>query len=578
MKASDYIAAFIAKQGVTHVFELTGGLIAHILDSMYLRGELQVVSCHHEQVASFSADAYGRLNGVPGVAMATGGPGATNLMTGIGSCYFDSAPAVFITGAVNRHEMRGDRDIRQLGFQEMEIVKMVEPITKGAWQVSSVDELPALLTRAFTVALAGRPGPTLLDIPMDIQYADLDASVDDIPVVTREIQPDPADFDFDFDILFKALDQAERPFILAGGGVRAAGAADLLRSFARQTGIPVINSLMGVDVMPYGDRLQAGFIGAYGNRWANVAIMESDLMLVLGSRLDIRQTGAKTDDFRGERMFFHVDAQQGEMNNRITNVHPIHADLHTFLTAALQAVTGRTLPDYSTWVDHIAQMRADSPDTAEIKGMDGINPNAFLHALSQASTGAGTYVVDVGQHQMWAAQSVEVSEHQRFITSGGMGAMGYALGAAVGAAFASVPQPVVVIAGDGGFQVNIQDFETIAHHNLPIKMVVLNNQAHGMVRQFQSSYFDARWQSTVWGYSVPNFMKVAEAYGIPGQSVDKPADIDAALAWLWADPNAPALLDVKIPLEANAYPKIAFGRPISEMEPDYEPAPFGEAT
>lgn len=577
MKVAEYIAAFLARQGITHVFELTGGMIAHVLDAIHLRGDIQLVSVHHEQVAAFAADAYGRLTGLPGVAMSTGGPGTTNFMTGIGSAYFDSSPAVFFSGAVNRHEMRGERAIRQLGFQEMDVLGMVRPITKGAWQLRSADELPELLVRAFRVAMEGRPGPTVIDLPLDLQMAKVDAREEDIPVVAAGRRgPRPPHAEIDFTLLAQSLAQARRPLILAGGGVRAAGAVEPLRELARRTGIPVVGSLLGMDVMPADDPLRAGFIGTYGNRWANTALMQADWLLVVGSRLDVRQTGARTAEFKGERAIFHVDVEPGEVNNRITGCHAILADVHAFAEQGLRVSAGWRLPDFGDWVREIAEMRRTWPDTAELDGVPGINPNAFLGRLSAASRGAAAYAVDVGQHQMWAAQSLQPAADQTVLTSGGMGAMGFSLGAAVGAAFVTAPRPVVVVAGDGGFQCNIQDLQTIVHHRLPVKMVVMNNGAHGMLRQFQDSYLGGRYQSSVWGYSAPPFARVAQAYGIPGRRIDDAAEVEDGLAWLWADPAAPALLEVGVDLRANAWPKVAFGRPLHEMEPLFEPIPFGE--
>jgi acetolactate synthase-1/2/3 large subunit len=564
VKVSDYIAAFLHAQGVEQVFELTGGMITHLLDSLHLQGKVKIVSIHHEQTAAFAADAVGRLTGVPGVAFATSGPGATNLVTGIGSCYFDSSPAVFITGQVNRHEMKGDRPVRQLGFQETDVVSIVQPITKAAWQVREPEDIPEALARAFTIALEGRPGPVLIDIPMDVQYAQIDVSPDEIPVVTQRqrIETEP----LDLGPLFEALAQAERPLILAGGGVRAANAIPTLRTLAQKLGVPVVKSLLAVDVMPYDDPLNVGMIGTYGNRWANMAISRSDLMLVVGSRLDIRQTGAQTAAFKGDREIFHVDVETGEINNRVTGVHPIVADLRDFLAQAIPAAEGHTRR-YDTWVAEIDALRTEWPDTQELENVEGINPNALMHSLSQMSREAGVFVADVGQHQMWAGQSLEIGADQRWVTSGGMGSMGFALPAAIGAAFAVAPRPVVLVAGDGGFQCNIQELQTVVRNRLPIKMVVLDNGAHGMLRQFQQTYFDGRYQSSIWGYSTPDFAKVAEAYGIPGHTIAEVDALPKALEWLWSDPTQPALLRVMIDTFANAYPKIAFGRPIGEMEP-----------
>lgn len=564
MKASDYIAQFLYEQGVTHVFELVGGMITHMLDSLHQHGRVSIVSMHHEQSAAFAADAYGRVSGRPAVAMGTSGPGATNLLTGIGSCYFDSSPAVFITGQVNRHELKGDRPIRQLGFQETDIVSMAGPITKASWQVQRPEDLSGDLQRAFALATQGRPGPVLLDIPLDIQRADIEP-----PSVMPRILASPAPDALTLDSLFNALRRAERPLILAGGGVRAAQARSQLRGFAEAAQVPVINTLLAVDVLPFQHPLRVGMLGSYGNRWANMAIGRSDLLLVIGSRLDIRQTGAQTDAFKAGRTIFHVDVDPGEINNRIVGCQPIVADVAVFLQQALLAVAEQSLPTFGAWHDEIATLRRSWPDTAEANIVSGINPNEFMHRLSAVSDMAAAWVVDVGQHQMWAAQSLELAEGQHFLTSGGMGAMGFALPAAIGAAL-KLRQPVVVIAGDGGLQVNIQEFQTVVRNKLPIKIVVINNGTHGMVRQFQQNYFESRYQSTVWGYDAPDFVRVADAYGITGKTITTPEEMEKGVEWLWQDVTAPALLQVMVETEANAYPKIAFGRPIDHMEPQFE--------
>jgi acetolactate synthase-1/2/3 large subunit len=568
MKASDYIAAVLHNRGVQHVFEVSGGMITHLLDSINRQGKIQVVSVHHEQAAAFAADAAGRITGIPGVAMATSGPGATNLLTGIGSCYFDSSPAVFLTGQVNRDEQKGDRKIRQLGFQETDIVSMAAPITKAAWKVKTVEELPLLLDRAFALAIEGRPGPVLVDIPMDVQRQDVVEDPLSKPASGRDAAVSPPTSSVHE--AFKRLMAARRPLILVGGGIRSARAAKELRQLVHLLGIPVVHSLMGVDVLPADDELRVGMIGTYGNRWANMALGNSDCLLVLGSRLDVRQTGADTKAFTAGRFIVHVDCEPGEINNRVSGCQPIIATLPEFLASALQIAATQSFPDQSPWRRQIGEWKDQWPDTAELVGVPGINPNAFMHSLSDSLHPAATYVVDVGQHQMWAAQSIDIGGDERFLTSGGMGSMGFALPAAIGAAF-STRQPVVVIAGDGGFQCNIQELQTVVRNRLPIKMIVINNTCHGMVRQFQESYFDARYQSTLWGYSAPDFERVACGYGIAARTTERPDDIDDAVRWLWENPGQPALLQVTVDTYANAYPKIAFGRPITEMEPHAKP-------
>jgi acetolactate synthase-1/2/3 large subunit len=573
MKVTDYIVRFLVQRGVRQVFEVSGGMITHLLDSCYQLGGVQVVSVRHEQAAGFAAEGWARMTGVPGVALATSGPGATNLLTAIGSCYFDSTPAVFITGQVNRHERKGDRDIRQLGFQETDIVSIARPITKAAWLVESSEAVPEALARAFATALDGRPGPVLLDIPMDVQRGDI--AVDEPG--SAKATPAPAQGATDaeltstIDQLLASLRTAQRPMLLAGGGLRCANAVDAFRQVSGELGVPAVHSLMGVDALACDDPLRVGMIGSYGNRWANLAMGLSDWLLVLGSRLDIRQTGSDVAAFQAGRTIFQVDVQRGEMNQRVTGCHTLWSDLNPFFAALRARLTGQDRAPRSAWCAEIAELRQRWPDTAETQGSPGINPNVFMHQLSQASNRASAFAVDVGQHQMWAAQSLCLAAHQRFLTSGGMGSMGFALPAAIGAAFARAPSPVVVVAGDGGFQHNIHELQTIAHHRLPIKMVVMNNRCHGMVRQFQESYFESRFQSTTWGYSAPDFAKVALAYDIPAFTVTEESAIEDALAQLWQDPDLPALLQVMIDQSTPVFPKIAFGRPFTEMEPQAQP-------
>ncbi len=567
MKASDYIALALERKGVRFVFELSGGMITHMLDSLNVRNSIRVISMHHEQGAAFAVDGCGRMTGVPAVAMATSGPGATNLLTGIGSCYFDSSPAVFITGQVNTFEQKKDRAIRQLGFQETDIVSMARPITKAAWMLERAEDLPGMLDRAFALAVAGRPGPVLVDIPMNLQRANIEDKLFHPEVAAAE----PGSIKAGVARVLAALEAAQRPLVLAGGGVRAGQASAEFRKVIEALGVPVVTSLMAVDLLPFGHPLRVGLIGSYGNRWANLALSQCDLLLVLGSRLDVRQTGSQTEEFKAGRTIIHVDCEPGEINNRITGCEAVESELQPFLAGMEDALPkASSAANFTAWIQTIEDLRKQWPDTAELANHPGINPNVFMHQLSAHSGAASAYVVDVGQHQMWAAQSLEPGNNQRILTSGGMGSMGFALPAAVGVALSS-GSPVVVIAGDGAFQCNIQELQTVIRLKLPLKMVVINNGCHGMVRQFQETYFDARYQSTYWGYSAPDFSHVAQGYGIQGKTVAKAEDVDQALQWLWEDPLEPKLLQVMVDLMANAYPKIAFGKPISEMEPLSKP-------
>ena len=337
-----------------------------------------------------------------------------------------------------------------------------------------------------------------------------------------------------------------------------------------RTKIPVVTSLLGLDVLPFEQKERVGFLGSYGNRWANLAIGEADLLIVLGSRLDIRQTGADTAFF-SEKKIIHVDIEQGEINNRVKNCYGINEDLVIFLDSFLAYLSDHNiaLNVSHDWLEDIQTLKSQWPDVNELAEIEGINPNQFMHDLSREADNVGAWIADVGNHQMWAAQSLEIKSHQRFLTSGGMGAMGFALPAAIGAALA-LNQAVVMIAGDGGFQLNLQELQTVFRNKLPVKMVVINNNSLGMIRQFQDSYFDSRYQSTFWGYSAPDFERVATAYGIDSQTITNSDDIDQAIKWFLED-DQPKLLQVKIDIRANAYPKIAFGKPITDMEPFSKP-------
>lgn len=403
MKASDYIASYLELRGVTHVFELVGGMITFLLDSLHQRTGVRIVSMHHEQAAGFAAEGYGRMRGVPGVAMATSGPGATNLLTAIASCYFDSTPTVFITGQVNRHEQKGDRAVRQMGFQETDIVAMAAPVTKAAWLVNSPEDLPRLLDEAFELALAGRPGPVLLDIPMDVQRAEVGPMRRSAAEAPEEAQAGEEVESF-LTELARDLAAAERPLILAGGGIRAARCVEAFRGLTQRLQIPVVHSLMAVDAMPAEDPLRVGLIGSYGNRWANTALWESDLLIVLGSRMDVRQTGADTSAFKGNRRIYHVDCDAAELNNRIRHCRTLVCGLPRFLKRALAAAVA--WQDGKSWHARIGELRSRWPDTEELKGLPGINPNILMQRIAARSPSASAYVVDVGQHQMWAAQSL----------------------------------------------------------------------------------------------------------------------------------------------------------------------------
>lgn len=560
MKVTNYIAKFLKSKQIDTVFELQGGMITRIIDELYREGGVKIVSMHHEQAASFAADAYGRVTGKPGVALATSGPGATNLLTGIGNCYFDSVPTIFITGQVNLNEQKGELPIRQLGFQETDIVSVAKPLTKAAYAIRCANELPTVLEEAYALSLEGRPGPVLIDIPMNIQNQEIELPDTVIPQKSKGELHDASSFISEYQ---KQLERSKRPLLLVGRGVRIGGAIEELITFASTNNIPIVTSLNGVDTVPYQQPQRVGMIGSYGNRWANFALGTCDLLLVLGSRLDLRQTGSDIETFKAGKSIFHVDITAEELNCRIKGCTVLQQDVKTFLTELNRAVSGF---DFTKWMEDINQVKREKPDTKELTKQVGINPNKLIHEISEKSKSAKAFTVDVGSNQMWVAQSIELTSKQQFLSSGGMGAMGFSLPAAIGACFASNQEPIVCFSGDGGFQINIQELQTIARNRLPIKIVILNNHCLGMIRQFQDSYFNSTYQSTVWGYSAPDFVKVANAYGINGFSISNEKEVAMALDKMWENPSEPFLLDVSIDIHTNVYPKMLFGNLLTKMD------------
>lgn len=570
MKLSDYVVDFLAKNGITHVFELIGGAITHLIDSTYSRDDINCVSLHHEQAAAFAAEAYARLNGRLGVAMATSGPGALNLATGIGSCYFDSVPCLFLTGQVNTYEYKFDRPVRQIGFQETDIVSIVKPITKFAEMITDANKIRYYLEKAAYLAQSGRPGPVLLDIPMNIQRADIEPEMLDSFFDSSEfkkiIDLEPL-APLVLDDIVQLIEQAKRPMILAGGGVRAARAADAFQEFVEITGIPVVVSLMGLDAIPHNHSAFCGMIGTYGNRYSNLTLANCDLLIVLGSRLDTRQTGTRPDTFARAAKKVHVEIDPHELNAKIKSDIIVNCDVKNFLDGMNAKLQQFNKPDFSDWYNVIERFKKQFSTISpyEVEG-EVIDPNAFMQQLSLRCNDDDVICLDVGQNQIWAAQSFELKDHQRMLVSGGMGAMGFALPTAIGAVKYDLNKRAIVITGDGGIQINIQELDVVANQQLPIKIFILNNSCLGMVRQFQEMYFSGRCQSTVIGYSSPDFVQIARAYGISSYSINSLHDVDKILDQVLKE-EGPVLVNVKLELTSNVNPKLVVNKPIEDMSP-----------
>jgi acetolactate synthase-1/2/3 large subunit len=562
MKISDYVINTLAAEGVTHIFEVCGGALGHLLDSLYGRSDIRTVSMHHEMAAAIAAEGYARAGENIGVAMATSGPGATNLITGIGSCYFDSIPCLFITGQVNTYEYKSGRPVRQIGFQETDIVSIVKPIVKDAVLISDPQDTQKILEGSITLAKTGRPGPVLIDIPLNIQRSEIEPSVHHTFHSGDFLVPDKKLVHR----IKSLIESSSRPLILAGGGVRSSKATQDLFNFAHATGIPVVVSLMGLDSFPHDDQLYIGMIGTYGNRYANLAIANADLIIALGTRFDTRQTGTNPETFARAAKIIHVDIDAHELNNKIKADLPLQMDIKTFLESSNLNSRNFIRRDYTPWLDWIKNSKAKYSEDS--KGdHKTISPYNFLREVSKALPEDAIICVDVGQNQMWAAQVIEVKKDQRFLTQGGMASIGSALPMAIGASFAQPDRMIIVITGDGGFQLNIQELQTVYHHNLPVKIILLNNSGYGMIRQFQEQYFGGRLQSSVIGYSNPDFQKVASAYNISCRRICSATEIIPSLESLFSD-FKPGLLEVIIHEKFKVTPKLSVNKPVEDQEPE----------
>lgn len=544
MKASDYIVEFIKDQGVTDVFGYPGGMVTHLMDSLS-KSSVRSHVTYHEQGAAFAACGYAQTTGKVGVAYATSGPGATNLITGICNAYFDSIPTVFITGQVNTFEYKGDLGVRQRGFQETDIVSMVKPVTKHAVRITDADKLRFHLEQAFRIAQEGRKGPVLLDIPMDIFRAEID------PSALAGFESETEYVENDFSVLADAIAASSRPVILAGSGIKTAGATGLLGKVSSRLNIPVITTMLAVDV----SEDSYGFIGAYGSRTANFIAAKSDLVIALGARLDVRQVGANRSAFAPEARIVRVEIDRNELSLKAHEDEiQINADVKDVLTA-LADLPERPATKWNQVCDQIRD---------ELQGIDNRLPNKFVQRISDVIPEGAVITTDVGQNQVWVAQSFNVKNNQRIFFSGGHGAMGYSLPAAIGCAIASGKE-VYSFSGDGGIQMNIQELQTIARENLPVKIILFNNSSLGMIRHFQEMYFNDNYVQTVpeGGYTVPDFGAVARAYNIPHTCVESIDDIGDGLF----DVKGPQFVEVKINEPTYVFPKLEFGKPNQDQEP-----------
>ncbi|MDC7676532.1 acetolactate synthase 2 catalytic subunit [Asticcacaulis machinosus] len=532
--------------GVDILFGYPGGAIMPIYDALAGSG-LTHILVRHEQGASFAADAYARATGKVGVCMATSGPGATNLITGIANAYMDSVPMVCITGQVGTHLLGTD------GFQEVDILGLTLPIVKHSWLVRDPAEIPAILSRAFQIAQEGRPGPVLVDIPKDVAAA----FVKDVPT-TGEFpswQP-PQPEEADIKAAEKLISQAHKPLFYIGGGVEMAFAVPQLRALMDRTGIPVVSTLKGLGAIPTNDDLFLGMLGMHGTRAANIAVQDSDLLIVLGARFDDRATG-KLSAFAPHAKIVHVDIDAAEINKLRKADVGIVGDLKTVLDGLHPK-----MQDISLWVAKCKSdkkkhaFRYDAPGT-------GIYAPALLKLLSEKAGEKFVAACDVGQHQMWVAQHCQFLQNRAHLTSGGSGAMGYGLPAGLGAKLALPDHHVVTVSGDGSFMMNIQEMATLRRYGIPLKIVLLDNSSLGLVRQWQRLFYEENY-SEIDLSDNPDFVVVAQAFGLDAFRITSRDEVDGALDRLLAA-DKPTLLHILIDPRENVWPLVPPGASNAEM-------------
>lgn len=554
MKVSDYIVEFLIKEGISDVFGYPGGMVAHLMDSFdKYKTQIAVHTNYHEQASSFAANGYAQVSGKVGVAYSSSGPGATNMITGICNAYFDSIPTVFLTGQVNAYEAKRDLPIRQKGFQETEIIPIVKSITKYCAYVEKEEDIKYELEKAFYIAQEGRKGPVLLDIPMNVQRMEIE------PEKLRSFSPQAEKKkDVDISAVVEALNKANRPVLLVGAGVKPLQTRKIVNELVAKWGIPVVSSMVAVDVVPSTEGMNFGFLGAYGSRTANFIVAKSDLVLAVGSRLDVRQVGGKRENFAAQAQLIRIDIDEGELQHQV-NDDEIHVcgDAKDVLTKLYQADI-EIKNKIGDWIEVCEQIRS------ELDGVDDRIPNLAMKRLGKCIPSEYTVTTDVGQNQVWVAQSMETKPDQNVLFSGGLGAMGYSLPAAIGAYYGT-GKPVVSFNGDGGLQMNIQELQFIARERLPIMIIVFNNHALGMIRHFQEMYFESNYTQTVDGngYEAPDFGKIAGAYGIKYRAIDMTQEIDKTLFNI----TEPVLVEMFCYENTYVFPKLEFGKPNQDQEP-----------
>jgi acetolactate synthase-1/2/3 large subunit len=570
LTGAEIILESLKREGVKHIFGYPGGVVLNIFDKLYDDKDIQLLLTRHEQGATHAADGYARSSGKVGVALVTSGPGATNTVTGLATAYMDSIPIVVLTGQVLTKLIGND------AFQEADIVGITRPCCKYNYLVKDVGELASTIKEAFHIASTGRPGPVLIDLPKDVTTNSAKFSWPD-QISMRSYNPTLEGNKWMITRAAQHILKAKKPVIIAGGGVILSNASEELREVAEFTQIPVTSTLMGIGAFPSSHLLSLGMPGMHGTYYANRAIQESDLLVAVGMRFDDRVTG-KVEAFAPHAQIIHIDIDPTSIRKNVGVDIPIVGDSKRILTALMQALRDETKEQWGeirkAWLKQIDEWKAERPMSYRYS-QDVIKPQFVVEKLCELTGGDAIITTEVGQNQMWAAQFYKYEKPRTFLSSGGLGTMGYGFPAAIGAQVANPGRTVIDIAGDGSIQMNIQELATAVIYDLPVKVAILNNHYLGMVRQWQELFFKERYSHSHLK-NIPDFVKVAEAYGAVGLRATKPSEVEPVIREALRVKKT-VFMDFEIDWKEKVYPMVPAGAAIDEMMFDEEPAEEHEA-
>ncbi len=552
IKGADIIVECLKKEKVQCMFGYPGGVVIPIFHALY-NAPFKFILSRHEQGAVHAADGYARASGRVGVAIATSGPGATNCITGIATAHLDSVPLVVFTGQVKREQIGND------AFQEVDIVGITRPITKHGYLVEDIKDLARIIKEAFYIASTGRPGPVIIDVPMDISSGEHKFSYPE-NVSLRGYKPVYEGHPGQIKKACALIEGAKRPVIYAGGGVVISEASDELREFAHKTRIPVTTTLLGLGIFPETDPLSLEMLGMHGTYYANHAVNESDVLIAIGARFDDRVTG-NISEFIPHAKVIHIDIDPASVSKTVPVDIPIVGDCKHVLTEMNKIVKP---PKIEHWHAEIEKLKREHPLTYNMAEDGAIKPQYVVEEIYRQTKGEAIICTEVGQNQMWAAQFYKYTKPRTFISSGGLGTMGYGFPAAIGAQFARPDKRVFDIAGDGSIQMNIQEMIVAVQHKLPVIVAILNNGFLGMVRQWQQLFYEKRYSHTCLNFA-PDFVKLAEAYGAAGFRIDKNEEVVPAIRKALEITDRPIVLDFHVAREENVYPMIPGGKSFKEI-------------